>query len=405
MRRSFIVGAVALPLLSAGTAQAAEEPVHLGPRPFYLVDKMDEGQLKDRLLACDAGSMKRTDWSIGHRGAALQFPEHTEESYRAAARMGAGIVECDVTFTRDRQLVCRHAQDDLHTTTNILATDLASTCVESFTPASGEDRASAKCTTADITLDEFKSLEAKMDAADRSATTVGDYINATAGWRTDLYVPDGTLMSHAESIALLKALGVKMTPELKAPAVPMPFEGDYTQEIYAQQMIDEYKAAAVDPADVFPQSFSLDDVLYWIEAEPEFGKQAVWLDGSAFGNDEFDPMDASTWPNAMAELKAMGINYISPPIWYLVSIDDGAIVPSEYAIQARAAGLEIIAWTAERSGHLSGGGGWFYQTVGDLIDDEGDIYSVLDVLRRDIGVAGVFSDWPATTTFFANCVE
>ena len=34
--------------------------------------------------------------------------------------MGAGIVECDVTFTKDKQLVCRHAQNDLHTTTNIL---------------------------------------------------------------------------------------------------------------------------------------------------------------------------------------------------------------------------------------------------------------------------------------------
>jgi glycerophosphoryl diester phosphodiesterase len=38
--------------------------------------------------------------------------------------MGAGILECDVTFTRDRELVCRHAQCDLHTTTNILDTPL-----------------------------------------------------------------------------------------------------------------------------------------------------------------------------------------------------------------------------------------------------------------------------------------
>jgi len=28
---------------------------------------------------------------------------------------------------------------------------------------------------------------------------------------------------------------------------------------------------------------------------------------------------------------------------------------------------------------------------------------VLDVLARDVGVRGVFSDWPATTTFYANC--
>ncbi|WP_239649912.1 glycerophosphodiester phosphodiesterase family protein [Methylocucumis oryzae] len=55
----------------------------------------------------------------------MQFPEHTEQSYKAGAKMGAGILECDVTFTKDKELVCRHSQCDLHTTTNILATDLA----------------------------------------------------------------------------------------------------------------------------------------------------------------------------------------------------------------------------------------------------------------------------------------
>jgi glycerophosphoryl diester phosphodiesterase len=49
--------------------------------------------------------------------------------------MGAGILECDVTFTKDKQLVCRHAQNDLHTTTNILVTPLAKTCIKPFTPA------------------------------------------------------------------------------------------------------------------------------------------------------------------------------------------------------------------------------------------------------------------------------
>ena len=34
--------------------------------------------------------MEKSDFSIGHRGAPLQFPEHTRESYVAAAQMGAG---------------------------------------------------------------------------------------------------------------------------------------------------------------------------------------------------------------------------------------------------------------------------------------------------------------------------
>ena len=119
----------------------AGAPVQLGPRPFFLVDDMTESPLKQRLQQCaEAGAFSKTDFSIGHRGAPLQFPEHTNESYTAAARMGAGIVECDVTFTKDKELVCRHAQNDLHTTTNILLTPLAANCTQPFTPADARRR-------------------------------------------------------------------------------------------------------------------------------------------------------------------------------------------------------------------------------------------------------------------------
>lgn len=29
--------------------------------------------------------------------------------------------------------------------------------------------------------------------------------------------------------------------------------------------------------------------------------------------------------------------------------------------------------------------------------------TALDVLAREVGILGIFSDWPATTTFDANC--
>jgi glycerophosphoryl diester phosphodiesterase len=78
-------------------------------------------------------------------------------------------------------------------------------------------------------------------------------------------------------------------------------------------------------------------------------------------------------------------------------------VPSPYARAARDAGLDIIAWSLERSGPLTNGGGWYYQSVQPVINNDGDTFSLLDVLARDVGVIGVFSDWPATTTFYANC--
>jgi glycerophosphoryl diester phosphodiesterase len=381
--------------------------VQLGPRPFYLVDAMEQSALKTTLQQCADGPFSRTAFSIGHRGAPLQFPEHTRESYEAAARMGAGIVECDVTFTKDRQLVCRHAQCDLHTTTNILAVpELAARCRQPFTPADPQagTKATVKCCTSDLTLAEFKSLEGKMDAFDASATTVEDYMGATAAWRTDLYAP-GTLLTHAESIALFQRLGTGFTPELKAPEVAMPFDGDYSQEDYAQQLIDEYKAAGVDPASVFPQSFNLDDLRYWIESEPEFGAQAVYLD-DRYDDLGFDHTDPSTWSPTMAELVAQGVKIIAPPIWVLVALDDDdhRIIPSTYAKAARQAGLDIITWTLERSGPLKDGGGWYYQTITEAIDNDGDMLEVLDVLAKQVGIRGIFSDWPATVTYYANCM-
>jgi len=385
--------------------------VQLGPRPFFLVKDMDEGKLKEKLSSCENGPFKKTDFSIGHRGAGMQFPEHTKESYEAAARMGAGILECDVTFTKDRELVCRHSQCDLHTTTNILDTPLAAKCSAPFTPAVFDDEgkivkaASAQCCTSDITLADFKSLKGKMDAANPRATTVSEYMDATPGWRTDLYTTRGTLVSHKESISLFKKLGVKMTPELKEPSVDMPYEGSYTQKAYAQQMLNDYIEAGVAAKDVFAQSFNIEDVRYWIDSNPEFGEQAVYLDGR-YDDPAFDFRESSTWTPSMEDLVADGVKIIAPPMWMLVDLDhQGKMVPSAYAKAARAAGLKIITWTLERSGLLTNGGGWYYQTTNDVINNDGDVYQMLDLLARDVGVIGVFSDWPATVTYYANCMK
>lgn len=44
------------------------------------------------------------------------------------------------------------------------------------------------------------------------------------------------------------------------------------------------------------------------------------------------------------------------------------------------------------------------QSVADVITKDADMMVMLDVLARDVGVIGVFSDWPATTTYYANCI-
>ena len=135
-------------LAIASFAKGAEETadlahvITLGTRPYYLLDEMESSELKEKLgesficrcsqfftrdcliyiindifvhlsfmqseeCARTTTNFARSDFSIGHRGACMQYPEHTIESYKASALQGAGIIECDVTFTKDRELICK----------------------------------------------------------------------------------------------------------------------------------------------------------------------------------------------------------------------------------------------------------------------------------------------------------
>lgn len=406
--KSLTLGLAASSLAAAAPKGTPQKPVNrisrieLGPRPYYLVNNMTEGPLKDKLLSCQENNFYATPWSIGHRGGGtLMFPEETVESIMAGTRMGAAIVECDVTFTSDRELVCRHSQCDLHTTTNIVTIpELNAKCTVPFTPAQNGSAAIANCCTSDITLAEFKSLCGKMDASNPNATTPEEYLDGTPSWRTDLYATCGTVLSHKEYISLVDSMQLAFTPELKIPQVRMPFEGNYTQELFAQQMIDEYKAAGIHPSRVHAQSFFHADLLYWMKAEPEFFAHAILLDQSG-------DTDA-TYELAVQKLTGYandGIKTIAPPLYYLVTVEDGKIVPSSYATKAKELGLNIITWSLERSGPLAveGHGGYFYTSILNATKQDGDVYQLVDVLAQQVGVKGLFSDWSATATYYANC--
>jgi len=406
--RSLLVSIALVALPHAATAGTDAHPrgqaIDIGTRPAQLVADVENAALREALAACTEGPFRRSDFSIAHRGAPLEYPEHTRESYLAAARQGAGIIECDVSFTRDKNLVCRHAQCDLHTTTNILATPLASQCSEPFQPATLDANgrvltpATARCCTSDLDVAQFKALLGRHDAVNTAATSVATYLRDPL----ERAVTHGTLMTHRESIELFRSLGVRMTPELKAPEVQMPFAG-LTHEAYARALIEEYLEAEISPEQVLPQSFDLEDILLWIREYPAFAEQAIYLDGR-YTDPGFRPGTAASWQPGMESLHALGVRTIAPPLWVLVALEGDTIVPSAYAIAARRAGLDLITWTLERSGPLHNGGGWYYQTVAPVIDRDGDALQLLHVLASAADVRGVFSDWPATVTFYANCM-
>jgi glycerophosphoryl diester phosphodiesterase len=52
------------------------------------------------------------------------------------------------------------------------------------------------------------------------------------------------------------------------------------------------------------------------------------------------------------------------------------------------------------------GKGSYYQfdPQGKAIKTDSDMYKALDVLAKQVKVEGVFSDWPGTVTYYANCM-
>ena len=115
-----------------------------------------------------------------------------------------------------------------------------------------------------------------------SATTTPEEVQSgTVNWWMDLYATGGTRLSHQERIGLIKSRGAKFMLELKEPNRNAQLQVEQvfgSQKRYAQALIDEDTEANLPPQYVFAQSFNRQDVLYWIEHEPQFGRQAAYLD-------------------------------------------------------------------------------------------------------------------------------
>ena len=388
--------------------------ISLGARPFYLVDNMTDSPLKTKLKSCENGPFQVTDFAIGHRGGAtLQIPEESVENAMAGAKFGAGILECDTSLTADKGLVCRHSLCDLATTTNILLNaTLAAKCSVPFTPATKNSSATAVCCTTDITMSDYLTLCSKMDGSNKSALTVEDYQRGAPTWRTELYDTCATVQTLESYIDLVDSLpGYRnFTPELKSGADDpvtaqyAKFPAGYTQEDYARQFAQTFVNKGIDPSRVWMQSFNPPDIYFWLKEFPQFGKQAVYLDESGDTPENYTAAVA-----LLPSIKAKGVNIIAPPFNYLIQAGPGnkSIVPAPYAIAAKAAGLDIITWTFERSGPLAGvlaDDDYYYTSIAGAVHTDGQEYEILDILAKEVGIKGIFTDWAATVVYYANCM-
>jgi len=111
----------------------------------------------------------------------------------------------------------------------------------------------------------------------------------------------------------------------------------------------------------------------------------------------------------LKDLRQRGVRIFAPPFPALLDVDlHNHVAPSRSARDIRRAGLDIITWTFERAdlrnGAPTAGFHDYFDPQGKAIKKDSDMYLALDVLAKDVGILGIFSDWPATVTYYANCM-
>jgi glycerophosphoryl diester phosphodiesterase len=83
-------------------------------------------------------------------------------------------------------------------------------------------------------------------------------------------------------------------------------------------------------------------------------------------------------------------------------------VPSHYARDIKSTGLDIITWSFERVDLRQGGANagfyYYFDPNSRALKKDSDMYKALDALAQQVRIRGIFSDWPATVTYYANCM-
>ena len=170
------------------------------------------------LLLCALGGMDAArPLIIGHRGASGYRPEHTLDSYRLAAQMGADFIEPDLVSTKDGILIARHENEIGGTT------DAADRFPDRKTTKTVDGRPITGWFAEDFTLAEIKTLRAKERLATRSHEYDGRFLVPTFDEVIDLAQQLGREMGRPVGVypetkhpTYLRSIGLPLEEKLLA---------------------------------------------------------------------------------------------------------------------------------------------------------------------------------------------
>lgn len=279
---------------------------------------------------------------IAHRGASGERPEHTLEAYQLAIDQGADVIEPDLVMTRDGILVTRHDRY-LSTTTNVA--DRPEFADRRRVSGERED-----WWVEDFTLEELRTLRARQPRADRDQAYNDQFLIPT----------------FEEVLDLAAEAGVRTEPEVKAPGLFVSLDLDPLPEL-----VRILRERGLDGADAMAsiQCFEPD---FLARLDAVVDTPLLML---VFQMQELDPAVGPLVPTVALADMVVFADGVGPSKALLIDAEgqDTGFVEAAHAL-----GLAVHPWTFR--------------------DDQPADVNAEAELRRiyDLGVDGVFTDFPAT---------
>ncbi len=264
---------------------------------------------------------------IAHRGASGYLPEHTLEAKALAYGLGADYLEQDLVATRDDELVVLH---DIYL-------DRVTDAAERYPDRCRQD---GRWYARDFTLAEIRALRVteRLDATAGGAHYPGRFPARTGAFRVNTF---------AEEIELVRGLNastgrrVGIYPEIKRPAWHRAEGVDISR-----QLLGTLAALGVTPRTepVWLQCFDAGEVRR-LREEFDTPFRLVQLIGENAWQESETDYDRLRRPDGLAEI-ARWADAIGPWVAQLYRLDEeGRPQPTRLAADARAAGLDVHAYT------------------------------------------------------------
>ncbi len=300
---------------------------------------------------------------VAHRGASGYLPEHTLAAKAMAYAMGADYIEQDVVMTKDDQLLV------IHDTTLDRTTDVA----EKFPSRA---RADGKFYVVDFTLAEILTL----DVSEGFQTVDGE---KEPYYSSRFPLGKATFKMHtlAQEIELIQGLNQSMGrdvgiyPELKSPAFHAQNGKDLGRAVL--QVLKDYGYTKKSDR-VFVQTFEFDELKRVHDIlMPELGIDLPLV--QLIGGDE------SKWMLSESGIKEIAAyaDGVGPEKSMLVGENSskGRVEITDFVSLAHAQGMQVHPYT-------------FRLDEGQLPDFADSFEQMLDIYLFDIGIDGVFTDFP-----------